>query len=211
MKRPLQNIRPIGPLFVASEEPDIERRLRDLGIQRIRVDQHRNSNFTSISFFMLGQDPEDMFGSSIEINNNGGLITAQLRAPTFTSIPDQQGLDAEEYENVVQSATLDLWENISADILKIIDEETELDYVVFDDGEPYATSNKDINVRTQDGHKFTNITPHIEFLSQDMDMVADDSKISFEGLFSVIDGINDLFLNKYSDIQFVPRDRAAGV
>lgn len=210
MRRPFKSFRLVGPLFATEEPQEIEQELRDLGIERIRVDKHQGQNFTSISFFMLGQDPDEMFGSVIEVNRDNELVNAQLRAPTFTSTPGQQGLSVDEYERVQENKTLDLWGDISEDILRIVDEETDVDYVMYENGEVFTEPNRDINVRTQDGHKFKNITPHIEFLGQDLPLDDQDkkSKISLEELYNVIDRINQLFLGKYSDIELVSRQEA---
>jgi len=204
MKRPLNNIRPIGPVFNFNQGNDFNidsysRRLERAGSNVIRKEFQEILDIYTIDISTVGQYEEKFFPGSIEISKRGNIELAQLRLPTFIVQPDQKGLSGPEFDSRQKSLTVDKWKEMNDELGNIVSDVTGAEY------EFGVIQEDSIQIRGQHGFQSgvrnSGITPHVEFLR-----TADGTApINKDELVDVISEINTIWQEKYFNLNVVDR------
>lgn len=171
------------------------RRLERAGTDVSNATFHEGAGFYSVDFFMHSAGGENIFASAAELKEDGRLSLAQIRLPTFTVEPDQEGLTGPQYEDRAKSLTLEAWEAMQDNIGEIISNITGVEY------EFGAFQDHNYLMRTEHGSDYTQITPHI-VLMRDID---GNCVVNKGQLIRIVRELNEMWRNEYFHLEIVER------
>lgn len=203
MERPLADKRPIGPFIYSSPDPNekLERYVRRLdraGAIDPRITRFNESGYSVIDFRMIVSDPEKVFSSSIEFNEDLEMRFIEIRLPHVTV--GESGISRETRREKM----VNIWEEMQADISNIIADNTSatVEYgLVQHDG---------IEVRSQDGFitssRGQDLSPHIQFTNIGGGLSDMTVPITFDELARIINDLNEMWKWEYSDLEIINRE-----
>jgi len=173
----------------------LKRRLERAGTNVSTASWREEIDIYVVDFFMHKSSGQEIFPSSIELDSEGAVWSAQIRLPTFTVRPEREGLDSEEHMNRQRSLTRDKWREMIEDIGEMIEEVT---------GAPFeygVIQQPGYKIRAAHGEDGTVITPHIEFFRENIDETA----VPIDDFVQVVRNLNEMWAEEYFDLTILER------